>query len=959
MREIVVKYHKIFMILLTVFAVCFFSACDSCSRYKDEESTEVLYLSESKIYIERYEKGIISPLDENVVVEWSSSNTEIVSIDENGCYLARKEGAVIITAKSNNKIGTCKITVTNNGFRPLIKTGLIDENITLINGGDFEFKPYISYNGKDYYDAQFNCVDANNIIKYENDKLVALKEGESYLSVTATWHEFEGNLKTEIPIKVVTSAFISVDKREINIETSDLKGGFVSDRIETTFFENNQKQTTGISWEFLEGEENVSVADNTFTAVKEGTAKVVAKTTASGGEVISSPIIHINVKLTTVETGEELVVEYPQNTLSLQLPDNSSLKQIYQSEKEIAYDKASGKIKGIDMGEQKWTMYASDVSGRNIAYVYDVIVARIIRTADEFVNIYSDLGNNPSANNGYSYSGYFMLANNIDCEGKVVSPNVVKVYSSTEDDRYDIRRQGFLGTLNGNGYTISNLTAKVGSYSYGIFGTIGETGVVKNIAFVNVKGGYNSVDHNYGALAANMSGTIENVYVHTEENFRAAFKVMVRGSTIKNFVVNGNFFKDSRGLSQQLESNLGVTYGCNIENCYTFTNTTQVVSGYLQFNLESYKTDERFVAINFEETLTERYWRVKDGEIPTFSSMSNEFKTEFYQSGSENLVVDLSFVPKGKTVTGIKLNGVTFSQNDFIVNDGKLTIKRAKVQDIGIPYGEHDMVVLCGQKEYLGTITVITKVINTAEEFADIYLGYGNNPTVDNGYQYGGYYVLGRNIDATGITMSPQVKEILGGAYDNSRSDKISTWGFVGTIDGRGYTIKNLTVGQYGVFGSVGDKGVIKNIAFTDIKGQISTYAFAGNFGGTLENVYISTSSKFRAITKYTSRNAKFKTVLIEVFSDVALIQSPDKDSDHKYSGTYKNLIMVAPDTIDETYIKWTQFSSDYKTDDEFINYDWSTFNEKTWIVKDRALPTFRSADDTESNGVKWDEKWN
>jgi hypothetical protein len=75
--------------------------------------------------------------------------------------------------------------------------------------------------------------------------------------------------------------------------------------------------------------------------------------------------------------------------------------------------------------------------------------------------------------------------------------------------------------------------------------------------------------------------------------------------------------------------------------------------------------------------------------------------------------------------------------------------------------------------------------------------------------------------------------------------------GFNGIFDGKGHTINNLGItnfGNYnavgGVFGTIGSKGVIRNVAFTNGRMDGSSYAdvaayFANGIAGTVENVFM------------------------------------------------------------------------------------------------------------------------
>ena len=102
----------------------------------------------------------------------------------------------------------------------------------------------------------------------------------------------------------------------------------------------------------------------------------------------------------------------------------------------------------------------------------------------------------------------------------------------------------------------------------------------------------------------------------------------------------------------------------------------------------------------------------------------------------------------------------------------------------------------------------VTKVI---EKAADLHYlrrdytvsSYGNLGCYDG--KILGTFVLVNDIDCAGITWKDS-----GSYWENSR-------GFGGTLDGRGYTISNLTVGKNGFFGAVA-YATIKNVNFTGVR---------------------------------------------------------------------------------------------------------------------------------------------
>lgn len=112
-----------------------------------------------------------------------------------------------------------------------------------------------------------------------------------------------------------------------------------------------------------------------------------------------------------------------------------------------------------------------------------------------------------------------------------------------------------------------------------------------------------------------------------------------------------------------------------------------------------------------------------------------------------------------------------------------------------------------------------------------------------------GYYMLGNSIDASNFEYAPHTDTVatadLGQGFDA---------GLTGTFDGNGYTIRNLQVGQYGLFGLIAG-GTVKNVAFenalleySNINAQVIAYYL---YNATLENVYLSMANRLVLETTY------------------------------------------------------------------------------------------------------------
>ncbi|MDE7295707.1 MAG: hypothetical protein K2N84_00415 [Clostridia bacterium] len=174
------------------------------------------------------------------------------------------------------------------------------------------------------------------------------------------------------------------------------------------------------------------------------------------------------------------------------------------------------------------TMIILETAGK--AYRASVIVAdRIIRTVEDLIN----LGNEKNTK-----SIYYVLANDIDCNGAALKP----IGEYTDDDNLDT---AFCGIFDGAGHTISNFTVE-GAFNAGFFGFL--RGTVKDL---HLEGTVKSPNNFVGGFVGSaLDATITNCTFSgtvTAPNAAAvgAFVGKNSSSTITNCGVNcnlSNFF---------------------------------------------------------------------------------------------------------------------------------------------------------------------------------------------------------------------------------------------------------------------------------------------------------------------------------------------------------------------------------------------------------------------------------
>ena len=145
--------------------------------------------------------------DENKTVEWSSSNTDVGTIDQEGNFVALKEGTTTITAKIGNIKAERDVTVIENHVGDF---KLLQEEGEVLNIGNTQKLVTVvnPENCTDAYTIKYSSSDEAIATVDENGNVTALKDGKVVITATLTTEydeEFEDSIEINIPAKEVIS----------------------------------------------------------------------------------------------------------------------------------------------------------------------------------------------------------------------------------------------------------------------------------------------------------------------------------------------------------------------------------------------------------------------------------------------------------------------------------------------------------------------------------------------------------------------------------------------------------------------------------------------------------------------------------------------------------------------------------------------------------------------------------
>lgn len=292
------------------------------------------------------------------------------------------------------------------------------------------------------------------------------------------------------------------------------------------------------------------------------------------------------------------------------------------------------------------------------------------------------------------------------------------------------------------------------------------------------------------------------------------------------------------------------------------------ISGIYRYDTQNTMID----AENSYSTFNSDMWTYGDGQI-AFSSTGVELahvvEGTYYFEGTSGTFTNIDkatiFGAANVNIIGAKYNG-----NELTVEDGAIE----GFENVALHDGSDiTLSIYADNKDlpYMVNVIPVTAIIENTNDLANTFnitnIVLDGKNAVEGTTEFGGYYVLANDIDASGYThkvtnkgnLTDSVKWLDGSSMPYSKLEKINSnsngngyvrggiathGGLTGTFDGNGHTISGITVQGHGLFGLIVG-GVVKNVGFTDVtlssKNEYEDCAlFAAQMvGATIENVYV------------------------------------------------------------------------------------------------------------------------
>ena len=291
-------------------------------------------------------------------ITWSSSNVDVVRVDDKGLITGVKTGEATITAKSSNGISvTCKVNVKSNTIK-VTGIKMNKKSVSISVNKTTQLSATVSPSNATNQNVKWSSSNTN-IATVDSKGIVTAK---SKGTATITVETIDGGFKDTSTVTVnVPVTGITLNKTSDTISVNN------KTTLVATITPGNANNTN-VSW--TSSNTNIATVDTkgVVTGKGQGTATITV-TTKDGGYKATAKIKVENIKITTISLKETsaMIVKGKTYTISSSItPSNATIKTLsYEStDTKIATVSDKGVVTGKGLGTVTIKVKAQDGSGK-------------------------------------------------------------------------------------------------------------------------------------------------------------------------------------------------------------------------------------------------------------------------------------------------------------------------------------------------------------------------------------------------------------------------------------------------------------------------------------------------------------------------------------------------------------------------------------------------------------------
>lgn len=201
-------------------------------------------------------------------VTWTSSDSFVASVDQNGKVTAANGGNATITATAGGQFATCSITVTV----PVASVTLDKPSITLTEGESTSLQATVNPSDATDKTVTWSSSNANIATVDQNGKVTAVNGGTATITAKAGDKEATCNVTVTVPVQSIV----------LNITSKTIKA-YESLQLEATISPGDATNQT-ISWTSSDGSVASVTSNGLVQGLKEGEATITAEVDGKSAE---------------------------------------------------------------------------------------------------------------------------------------------------------------------------------------------------------------------------------------------------------------------------------------------------------------------------------------------------------------------------------------------------------------------------------------------------------------------------------------------------------------------------------------------------------------------------------------------------------------------------------------------------------------------------------------------------
>lgn len=429
---------------------------------------------DDKMYLETN----IVPIDAtNVGLKFTSSNTNIVTVDNNGYFVAKAVGTAVITVETNNgKKAECKITVNakpiNNKNIEIMSISLNKSSLAMKVSEKFTLRASISPSNAT--DLNINWTSSNSKVASVDNKGQVIAKGVGEAVITAKSNngkKAECRVVVSETVKPPVNTDIKVTGISLNMTSNTiyLNSNNLSFNLIGTVSPSN---ATNKSIEWSTSNSNIATVSNGLVTAKGiGDVTITAKTV--DGSYQASMTLHVKKKMIIVIGASQVVrmndykSSYSSSNYNYSV-NNSTLNYVYLSGSGFAYQTGDGWNRALSI-INSYGSYKNNteffiffpLSGNDIKTFSCSNITTNNQTIKNYVNNYNNVISNVK-NNGYNVKTFVVSMHPVKVSQSSSSYVVTNENSNSCKVNYRSNRKYYqfnktINSIISNGYT-ANLT---------------------------------------------------------------------------------------------------------------------------------------------------------------------------------------------------------------------------------------------------------------------------------------------------------------------------------------------------------------------------------------------------------------------------------------------------------------------------------------------------------------------